>query len=64
MPKLRTYKLSKKEFKTEAYVKATVLNTRQRSAISKMRNGTYPLEIELGRYRGIPVENRICKLSK
>ena len=37
MPKLRTYKLFKKEFKTEAYVKATVLNTRQRSAISKMR---------------------------
>ena len=29
-----------------------------------MRNGTYPLEIELGRYRGIPVENRICKLCR
>ena len=27
-----------------------------------MRNGTYPLEIELGRYRGIPTENRLCKL--
>ena len=64
MPKLRTYKLFKREFKTEAYVKASVLNTRQRSAISKMRNSTYPLEIELGRYRGILVENRICKLCR
>ena len=64
MPKLRTYKSFKSEFKTEAYVKANVLNTRQRSAIAKMRNGTYPLEIELGRYRGIPVENRVCKLCR
>ena len=66
MPKLRTYKTFKSEFKTEPYVKANVLNTRQRSANSKMRNGTYmyPLEIELGRYRGIPAENRLCKLCR
>ena len=64
MPKLRTYKSFKSEYKTEAYVKANVLNTRQRSAIAKMKNGTYPLEIELGRYRGLPVENRICKLCR
>ena len=64
MPKLRTYKTFKSEFKTEPYVKANVLNTRQRSAISKMRNDTYPLEIELGRYRGIPAENRLCKLCR
>ena len=44
MSKLRTYKSFKSEYKTEAYVKANVLNTRQRSAIAKMRNGTYPLE--------------------
>ena len=47
MPKLRTYKSFKSEFKTNAYVKANVLNTRQRSAIAKMRNGAYPLEILL-----------------
>ena len=64
MPKLRTYKTFKSEFKTEPYVKANVLSTRQRSAISKMRNGTYPLEIELGRYLGIPAENRLCKLCR
>ena len=29
-----------------------------------MRNGTYPLEIELGRYRGLSAENRTCKLCK
>ena len=41
-----------------------MLNTRQRSAIAKMRNGTYPLEIELGRYRGIPVESRVFKFCR
>ena len=64
MPKLRTYKTFKSEFKTEAYVKTNVLNKRQRSVIAKMRNGTYPLEIELGRYRGLSAENRTCKLCK
>ena len=29
-----------------------------------MRNGTYPLEIELGSYRGIAAENRLCKLCR
>ena len=62
MTKLRTYMTFKSEFKTEAYITANVLNTRQRSAISKIRNGTYPLEIELGSYRGIPAENQLCKL--
>ena len=64
MPKLRMYKTFKSEFKTEAYVKTNVLNKRQRSVIAKMRNGTYPLEIELGRYRGLSAENRTCKLCK
>ena len=62
MPKLRTYKTLKSEFKAEAYFRANVLSTRQRPVISKMRNSPYPLEIELVRYRGIPVENRLCKL--
>ena len=26
-----------------------------------MRNGTFPLNIELGRYRGLPVQERICR---
>ena len=47
MPKLRTYKSFKSGFKTETYVKANVLNTRQRSAIAKMRNGTNPLKYNL-----------------
>ena len=40
MPELRSYKTLKSEFKTEAYVKANELSTRQRFVISKMRNGT------------------------
>ena len=29
-----------------------------------MRNGTYPLEKELGRYRGLKAENRTFQLCK
>ena len=64
MPKLRTYMTLKSEFKIEAYFRANVLSTRQRPVISRMRNSPYPLEIGLVRYRGIPVENRLCKLCR
>ena len=65
MPNLGTYKtFNLSEFKTEAYVKSNVLNKRQRSVIAKMRNGTYPLEIKLGRYRGLKAKTCICKLQK
>lgn len=46
-------KALKSDFKKE-YVRSHVLSERQRCVISKMINGTYPLEIELGRYRGVP----------
>ena len=43
---------------------AAVWASKTYAGCAKMRNGTYPLEIELGRYRGIPVENRVCKLCR
>lgn len=61
MPKLRTYKLIKSQFSTEEYLKKC-LSRNQRSALSRMRCGTFPLELEKGRIRNIPVEQRICKM--
>ncbi|CAG2224647.1 unnamed protein product [Mytilus edulis] len=61
MPKLRTYKTFKSEFSTEPYVKRH-LSRVQRSALARIRSGTFPLEIEQGRYRNIPPNLRICKL--
>ena len=58
-PKLRTYRKFKTTFKTEDYVKLN-LSRANRSMLSRMRNGTYPLNIELGRYRNLPVEKRLC----
>lgn len=61
MPKLRTYKLFKTDFSTEAYVK-NCLSRKQRSVIARIRCGTLPLEVEQGRYRNIPLDRRFCKV--
>lgn len=60
-PKLRTYVSFKKDFYTEPYVKQ-MMNKRFRSVVAQLRSGILPLEIELGRWRGIEVQNRTCKL--
>ena len=36
----------------------------QRCVLARMRCGTYSLEIEKGRYRGIPAVRRFCKLCR
>jgi hypothetical protein len=59
--KLRTYVIYKNEYGLDRFV-FKVLNRGYRSVLSKFRAGTLPLEIEVGRWRGIPVEERICKL--
>lgn len=61
MPKLRTYCTLKKEIKTEDYIRKQ-MERRSRSIIAKLRNGTFPINIELGRYRGIPLEERTCNV--
>ena len=40
------------------------LSRHERSLISKLRTGTLPLAIETVRFRKIPVEDRLCILSK
>ena len=59
MPKLRTYITIKDKFGIEDYVRLPMTRD-ERSVIARLRNGTFPLQIELGRYRNIPIEQRLC----
>ncbi|CAG2231457.1 unnamed protein product [Mytilus edulis] len=61
MPKLRTYIKIKSDYCQEPTLLKT-LSTKKRAVLSKLRSGTFPIEIEKGRYRQLPVERRICKL--
>ena len=61
--KLRTYKLFKKEFTTEAYVKI-VLPYKHRSAFAKFRCGVAPLRLETGRYERLDIQLRVCPFCK
>ena len=58
--KLRTYKMFKHSYETEAYVKCHVMSRTRRSALAKFRCGVAPLRIETGRYEMIPYEERYC----
>ncbi len=61
-PKLRTYREIKHVMSCENYLICN-LTLKQRSTLARFRSGTYPLALELGRYRRpvIPVEQRFCK---
>lgn len=56
--KLRHYVQFKEDYFTEPYI---LLNLRrgQRSLCAQLRTGTLPLAIEVGRFKGIPEEQRI-----
>ena len=59
-PKLRSYIIFKNSF-VEEYL--TCLRSRaKRSLLSQLRLGILPLEIEVGRFRGIDLKNRLCKM--
>ena len=59
MPKLRTYRTLHRDFVVAQYARAP-LSRKDRSTIAKLRNGTFPINIELGRYRGLPLNQRPC----
>ena len=61
--KLRTYRLHKDRISTEPYVTANI-SRYERSILAKIRSGTLPLEVETGRYRQVPLDERICKLCQ
>ena len=58
MAKLRTYEKLKQNFCAESYINH--LAPRFRSVIAKMRCGVFPLALETGRWRGLPIDNRTC----
>ena len=60
-PKLRNYKLYKTELSPEPYVTKN-LNRYKRSIFAQLRCGILPLNVEIGRFRGVEFENRLCNL--
>jgi len=58
-PKLRTYLLFKNNFEAENYVKYC-LNRQNRSIMAQFRLGILPLNLETGRFRNIPLNERFC----
>ena len=59
--KLRYYNLYKYEKGNEDYLNLNI-SKYQRSLLAQFRCGILPLEIEVGRYRDIPLNERLCKL--
>ncbi len=62
-PKLRTYKIYKSTLVPEDYV-LRLMSRYHRSTFAKFRCGILPLNVEVGRYRGVKLENRTCPLCK
>ena len=58
--KLRFYKLFKTKFRRENYLD-NIPNFQLRRCITKFRCSDHRLEIETGRHRNVPAENRFCQ---
>ena len=58
-PKLRTYCTFKTTFETEPYV-TFYHNRKERSLLAQLRLGILPIHSETGRYRNVPVSERLC----
>ena len=61
-PKLRYYNLYKCTVEPEDYVINKNLSKYHRSLLAQFRCGILPIEVELGRFRNIDLENRICPM--
>jgi hypothetical protein len=61
-PKLRTYRNCKNSISCENYV--FIRNRKKRSFVAQIRLGILPLNIELGRFRGVKLEERTCEICK
>ena len=59
--KLRYYNMFKYSMETEEYLSFNITRY-QRSLMAQFRLGILPLEIEVGRYRNIPLSNRVCHM--
>lgn len=61
--KLRTYKTFKSNFKLETFLTKD-LTFEHRKALSKFRCSDHTLLIEVGRHKGLQVEQRLCKMCQ
>ncbi len=61
--KLRTYRQHKTEFKAKNYL-IKVMNRKHHSALAKFSAGVAPIRLEIGRYEGLEVDDRICPICK
>ena len=61
MPKLRYYNLFKPDLSQEEYLSLNIPKY-QRSLFAQFRGGVLPLQVEIGRFRKIPSEERFCNL--
>ena len=61
VPKLRTYSLLKSNYIVEKYITLDIPKP-IRSTMAMFRCGVLPLRLETGRYKGEPVEDRICSM--
>jgi hypothetical protein len=59
-PKLRTYTNFKSEYTTEPYLEMNI-NRAHRSYLAQFRCGILPIRIEVGRFKGEDVSERICE---
>ncbi len=59
-PKLRTYRKFKTMYGDDYVMK--YMSRRQRAMFSQFRAGILPLHIETGRWRGTPLEERLCNV--
>ena len=58
--KLRFYKTFKGCFKPEYYI-SSINNRNQRAWLSRLRTSSHRLEVERGRYAGVPFSKRLCR---
>jgi hypothetical protein len=59
--KLRFYKKFKINLETEKYVVLN-LSPQSRSYLAQLRFGVLPLAVETGRYRSVPLNDRLCEI--
>ena len=60
-PKLRTY-VEAARFEGECALVKSNLSRKKRSVMAKLMTGILPLEVEVGRFQGVPKEERSCRV--
>lgn len=60
-PKLRLYNTFKHDYSSENYVR-NICDKQIRSHLAQLRAGILPINIELGRHKGLEIKDRLCTL--